>query len=458
MLDLLLAAADSATPIRLSTWSLAPLAAGLALAALLAVLGKVPVTYNVRNLQIRWRTTLVTALAFTLVIALLTVMLAFVNGMYKLTQGSGQPGNVMVLAQGSTDESFSNVPISAAGDIELLPSVERDEQDRPMASRETYVVVNQPVQVRQPGRPKRRFTQVRGVDDAAMSGRVHGLVLHEGGEWTTREGVRPTGSGQDAIQAVIGEGLARELGRDRTAEQLTSARSRQQLELGETFVLGGRTWIVVGIMRSTGSTFDSEVWAKRDLIAGMFRKETYSSLVLRTANAADALALKNYLNKEFTKAAVQAYLETEYFENLSRINWQFLIAIIVVTIIMACGGIFGVMNTMFAAVSQRSKDIGVLRILGFSRLHVQMSFLLESLVLAIAGGALGCFAGSFVHGTKAASVVGSGQGGGKFVVLEMLVSGDIIAVGLALSVAMGLFGGLIPSIRAMLVRPLESLR
>jgi putative ABC transport system permease protein len=434
------------------------LAGGIALALLLALLGRVPVRYNVRNLQVRWRTTVATALAFTLVIALLTVMLAFVNGMYKLTLGSGQPGNVIVLAEGSTDESFSNVPIADAGEIELLTGIQRDEQNRPVASRETYVVVNQPVQVRQPGRPKRRFTQVRGVEDAALSGLVHGMTLYEGGEWVSREGVRSIGPGQEAIQSVIGEGIARELGRDRKPEDLAKAKNQDRLEVGETFPLGGRTWIVVGIARSSGSTFDSEIWAKRDLVAGMFRKGTYSSLVLRTAGPAEAQKLKDYLNKEYGKASVTAYLETEYFANLSQINWQFLIAIIVVTSIMSFGGVFGVMNTMFAAVSQRSKDIGVLRILGFSRLHVQASFLLESLVLALAGGALGCALGCIVHGTKAASVVGSGQGGGKFVVLEMVVSGDIIAVGLALSLAMGLFGGLIPSIRAMLVRPLESLR
>jgi ABC-type antimicrobial peptide transport system permease subunit len=89
---------------------------------------------------------------------------------------------------------------------------------------------------------------------------------------------------------------------------------------------------------------------------------------------------------------------------------------------------------------------------------VQASFLLESLVLARVGGAAGCAAGSLAHGIKAASIVGGGQGGGKFVVLEMVVSGDIIAVGLALSLAMGLLGGFLPSIRATLVRPLESLR
>jgi len=363
-----------------------------------------------------------------------------------------------VLAEGSTDESFSNVLIADAGDIELQPGIARDEQNRPLVSRETYVVVNQPVQVRQPGRPKGRFTQVRGVEDAELSGHVHGLELYDGGQWITREGVRSIGPGQEAIQAVLGEGIARELGRDRKPETIAKAKNPERLEVGETFPLGGRVWVVVGVIRSSGSTFDSEVWAKRDLVAGMFRKPNYSSLVLRTDGPAEARKLKDYLNNDYGKAAVQAYTETEYFANLSQTNKQFLISIIIVTAIMSLGGIFGVMNTMFAAVSQRSKDIGVLRILGFSRLHVQASFLLESLVLALAGGATGCAVGTLVHGTKAASVVGSGQGGGKFVVLEMLVSSDIIVVGLALSLAMGLLGGFIPSIRATLVRPLEALR
>src|SRR3954471_24733120 len=212
---MIIAAASDATPFRLSSWSLMPLALGVVLVLLLPLLGKVPLRYNIRNLQVRWLTPLLTGLAFFAVIALLTVMLSFVNGMYKLTLGSGQPGNVMVLAEGSTDESFSNVQIADAGDIELQPGIARDEAGRPMASRETYVVVNQPVQVRHPGRPKGRFTQVRGVEDAELSGLVHGLMLYDGGQWISREGVRSIGPGQEAIQAVLGEGIARELGRDR---------------------------------------------------------------------------------------------------------------------------------------------------------------------------------------------------------------------------------------------------
>ncbi len=441
-----------------SLWSLTPLAAGLVLIGLLMLLGKVPVRYNLRNLQVRWPTTALTALAFVLVIALMTVMLAFVNGMYKLTQGSGRPDNVIVLSEGSTDESFSNLGFSDVGDIELQPGVARDEANRPLCSRETYVVVNQPVRVRQPGRPKGRFTQVRGLDDAALSGIVHGLTLVEGGRWIGREGVLSVGEGQEAIQAVLGEGIARELGRDRPAEELAAAKHPERLDVGETFPLGGRTWVVVGIIKSSGSTFDSEIWAKRDIIGKMFGKASYSSLVLKANDPAAAQQFEDFLNKSYEKASVQAYLETEYFASLSETNKQFLYSIIVVTAIMSLGGIFGVMNTMFAAVSQRTKDIGVLRILGFSRLHVQASFLLESLVIALVGGTLGLALGSFCHGWQAASVVGSGQGGGKFVVLEMLVSGDIVAVSLGLSLVMGLVGGILPSIGAMLVRPLESLR
>jgi len=453
----LLAAAASGE--RIAAWSLLPLGVGLLLIAMLALLGRVPLRYNLRNLQVRWLSSLLTVVAFTVVIALLTVMLAFVNGMYKLTKGSGQPGNVMVLSEGSTDEAFSNLGFSDTGDIELLPGIIRDEQNRPLVSRETYVVVNQPVRIRQPGRPRGRFTQVRGVDDAALSGAVHALELQPGGEWISQEGVRATGEGQSYIQAVIGEGIARELGRDRPPEELAQAKNPERLDVGETFPLGGRTWIVVGVIRYSGATFDSEVWAKRDIVGKQFGKPSYTSLVLRTAGAAEALQLEQFLNKEYTKAAVQAYRETEYFAALAETTKQFLVSIIFVTLIMSIGGVCGVMNTMFAAVAQRSKDIGVLRILGYSRLDVQASFLLEALVLALAGGVAGCALGFQAHGWQAASVISRNEpGSSKFVVLEMIVSGDIIAAGLATALIIGLIGGVLPSIWAMLTRPLESLR
>jgi ABC-type antimicrobial peptide transport system permease subunit len=125
---------------------------------------------------------------------------------------------------------------------------------------------------------------------------------------------------------------------------------------------------------------------------------------------------------------------------------------------MSVGGVFGVMNTMFAAVSQRIADLGVLRLLGFARWQILVSLLVESLVIAIVGGALGGAIGWMADGWTATSVVSSGQGGGKFVVLRLIVDADTLAKGMLVSVAMGFLGGLLPALSAMRLKPLESLR
>ncbi len=127
------------------------IAAGLVLALLLV--GKVPLRYNLRNLTVRWKTTLMTALAFTMVIALMTVMLAFVNGMYLLTENSGNPGNVVILSEGATDEALSNLPAIDLSDLENQPGILR-ENGRPLASRETYMIVNLPLPGARPGGPR----------------------------------------------------------------------------------------------------------------------------------------------------------------------------------------------------------------------------------------------------------------------------------------------------------------
>ncbi|MFN0019088.1 MAG: ABC transporter permease [Pirellulaceae bacterium] len=438
--------------------NLIPLLVGLALVVLLAIIGRVPLRYNLRNLTVRWLTTLMTGLAFTLVIALMTGMLAFVNGMFHLTEQSGQPGNVMLMSEGSTDEAFSNLGRADVGQIELQPGILRDEAtNQPFSSREAYISCNQLVENPAPGRPLRRIVQIRGVDDPEMSARVHNLTLASG-VWFSQEGVLAGAAGeQNLVQAVVGEGIARELGLDRTKETLAAAKNKQRLDVGDSFMLGEERMAIVGIIKATGSTFDSEIWAKRDRIGKSFGEENYSTLVVRTGGPTEALKLKEFFNDDYKLSALQAYTETEYFESLAATNRQFLGATIVITAILSIGGVFGVMNTMFAAVSQRSKDIGVLRILGFSRLEVLCTFLLESLTLALLGGTLGCLLGCLVHGLKATSVVSGGQSS-KTVVLELLVSGDTISLGLLVTLLMGLFGGLIPSLLAMRLRPLESLR
>ncbi len=415
-------------------------------------IGRVPLKYNFRNLFVRWRITLLTALAFTLVVGLMTVMLAFVNGMYELTKGSGHPGNVVVLSDGALDELFSNLGYNDVSDVERQPGVLRTEDGKPLCSKEVYFVVNQPIPGAEASQRKRRFISVRGLDDPVIAGKVHNLRLKPGGEWFSEAGVQtvPTEYGDKAvIQVVLGGGLGRELGKDQ---------GKESLAVGDTFDIGPRTCVVVGLLDSAGSTFDSEIWAKKQLVGPMFGKENYSTLVLRTANAEEAKRLKDDLTTNFKKAALQAQVETEYYEKLNGTNAQFLVVIVFVTVIMAVGGTFGVMNTMFAAVNSRIKDISVLRILGFSGPQILTSFFLEAVLIAALGGAIGLGLGSLSHGFTATSIVGSGQGGGKSVVLKLTVDGRILAGGFAFSLAMGAVGGLLPALTAMRVRPLESLR
>jgi putative ABC transport system permease protein len=455
----------------ISPWIWIPVAAMLAMTAALALLGKVPPTYVLGNLAVRWRTTLMTGVAFALVICLLTFMLAFVNGMYALTKASGRPDNLIILSEGATDEGFSNLGYGDVSDIESQPGIVRI-NDSPLVSRETYLVAAMPIAEPGPGRPNKRFLQLRGIDDPAKASAVHGLSLYDGGKWFSDAGVRATGdtSERAQVEVVIGEGIARQIWQDQQPAAdvgwlaslkrwwSSDPQAKTRLDVGDSFAFNERVWLVTGVMKSSGSTFDSEVWAKNSLLGPMFGKETYTTLIARAESAAGAKELEDYFDNKYTKSAVATQVETDYFASLSETNVQFLVAIGVVTFFMAIGGLFGVMNTMYATISQRIKDIGVLRLLGFKRRHILATFLLESVLIGVAGGVLGCLIGSLCDGWTANSIVSGGPGGGKFVVLKLTVDAQIIAVGMGLTLLMGLLGGLLPSLRAMRMTALETLR
>jgi putative ABC transport system permease protein len=477
----------------------ATLVAALAILALVSS-GKIPLRYNVRNLAVRWKTTLVTALAFTLIVGVLTWMLAFVNGMRQITENSGHPDNVVVLSEGATDEAFSNLGFSDTSDLgTLLDEANRarlltDDQGRPLVAREKYMVVAQPLgRPQADGKPRRSFLQVRGVEDWDVAAAVHRLEFLEGEAWgsgvrvlpgSERKAARevatqaaslagqlslagqmlPADAGrlalltrvrlpdsETAVEGVLGEGVAREIGR---------AYGKDRLHVGDVFELGPRKWVVVGIMKSAGSTFGSEVWADSSLVGDMFGKKVFTSLVVRTKGPAEAEEVAKALGDRdiLRGAAFAAQTEPKYFANLGATNRQFLGATILVAAIIAVGGIFGVMNTMFAAVSQRTKDIGVLRILGFARWQILVSFFLEAIGIALVGGLVGLALGSLAHGMTATSIASSGQGGGKSIILTLTVDANTVLVAVLFSLIMGTVGGLFPSLSAMRLRPLESLR
>jgi putative ABC transport system permease protein len=442
------------------TWLVIPVVVTLALFFLLLIFGKVPLSYNIRNLTVRWRTTLLTALAFTLVIALMTVMLAFVNGLYELTKNSAVAANIVILSDGALDESMSNMgTASGSSPIYFMNQAQRDllavdEQGNPLVSLEAYIVVAQPIIIDGKPNGRRRFLQLRGVSDTAMTARIHNLEMQPGSKWLSEAGVQPmerTENGEptseQAIQAVIGEGIAREMGKDKY---------HRPLQIGDYFEARDRKWVVTGILKSAGSTFDSEVWAKMQIV-GPFGKDQWTTCIARVKDQEFAADMARDLTATVKEVQVQAQPEVEYYKKLNTTNLQFLYATVFVTIVIGIGGVFGVMNTMFAAIAQRSKDIGVMRILGFARRQILISFFLESLFIALVGGVLGCSVGYLANGLTASSIV-SGGGGGKSVVLKLVVDANILTGGILFALFMGAVGGLIPALTAMRLRPLESLR
>jgi hypothetical protein len=433
----------------------APLAVAAVVIGALLVAGKIPLRYNLRNLRVCWKTTALTALAFTVVIALLIFMHAFASGITRLSQRSGQPANVICLSDGASDEMYSSLPLSETSDLARQEGVVRSSDGRPLCSREVFIATNQSMPGPAGERSRYRVLQIRGVEEPNISAEVHGLKLVEG-TWFSGAGVRaadaPTAGAAPyaQIEAVLGEGLAREIGRDQGKESLVP---------GDVLTIGPREWLIVGLVRGAETTFGSEVWAKRQKVGEVFNKQdAYTSIVLRAASPAAARELAERLSRDFKKAAVSAQTEPAYFARMGDANQQLLGSIYFVAVIMALGGVFGVMNTMFAAIRQRATDISVLRLLGFARWQVLVSFLLESLLIAALGGVVGCGLGYLVNGVPTTSVVETSGGAIKRVSFPMIVDNSTMAAAVLFTLSMGLLGGLLPALSAMRLKPLESLR
>jgi ABC-type lipoprotein release transport system permease subunit len=320
--------------------------------------------------------------------------------------------------------------------------VSREPDGSVWVSMEVYGNVTQELPPTTPGgRPSFRFLQIRGVEDPNIAGKVHGLQLKPGGQWFDRSG----------MQCVMGDGIARLLG----------------MKIGDTFTpRPGLPPVLqlVGIMESGGSPFDSEIWAKREDVGKYFGKDNeerkqsmYTTIVLRLPSYEIASQACTYY-RDLPDIKVNAMPEKEYYQKMTENTKTFQVSAIVIAIIMAVGGMFGLMNTMFAAVAQRVKDIGVLRIIGYSKMQILLSFLMESLLIAFLGGLLGVLIGLGVNGIEQKGQLSSGQGGGKTVVFKMVVDREVIRVACIFTVMMGLLGGIVPSVSAMRIKPLDAVR
>jgi len=317
-------------------------------------------------------------------------------------------------------------------------------------------VMNQPVPQKEGEAPRRRFLQLRAFQDVRIGAAVHNIELEPGGQWfsaNSADAGAKAPDGRPYLQCTVGEGAAGTLGEDV---------GKKRLAVGDTFELADRYWKVTGLMKTRGTTYGSEVWTgvENPVVRETGKGDKFTTLVLRMEDDSDdsAKAMAYYLNEVYEQAKLKAFAEPDYYKELTKTNEQFLTAIVLVALIMAVGGVFGVMNTMFASIAARIKEVGVLRILGFKRWQILISFMIESLAIGLAGGLVGCAIGAMANGFEAASTLSGGNGGGKSVTLTMIVDTQIIAAGLLFTLVMGRLGGLVPALSAMRMEILESLR
>jgi putative ABC transport system permease protein len=392
----------------------------------------VPLRYNLRNLRVRWVSTLMTVLGTGLIVGSSCGVFSLVEGLEHSLKISGDPLDLIVLRKGSSSETISGIEADKSDKIVNLPGIARDDSGKLLAAGELVYI---PVVERKNG--GRTNLIIRGIIPASNpAAKSPSMTLRPGFKIVEGRDLQP-GKGE----AIVSLGISRRF---------------KGAGLGETLQIGTKeSYRVVGLFTANGSAAESEVWVDLQDLRQNTRREGYvSSVQVRATDAKARDSLKRTLQED-PQFMLAATPEAEYFAAQSQTALFYKVAGSVIAVFLSIGAMFASANTMFAAVSARTREIGTMRALGFSRFSILISFLGESVLLCALGGILGVLATlplSFLtFGTNNMSTFAEVSVNFRFGPL-------VIAVALAMTFAMGIFGGLFPAIRAVRMDVISSLR
>jgi putative ABC transport system permease protein len=381
-------------------------------------------SYNLRSMIVRKGTAAMTAGGIAMVVAVFVMTLAIAQGFRATLVASGSPQNAIVLRKGATAETVSAVLRSDVPIVEALPQVARGPDGRPLSSSELVVIIALPRQSdNQPAN-----VPARGVGPKAFEVRDK-LTFVEGRRFAP--GTREINVGKAAVGRFKG------------------------LTLGSDVKFGSAVWKVVGVFTAGDAAFESEVWGDVDLMMPAFQRNGYQSMTVKLADPSMFDSFKATVEGD-PRLYLQPQREQDYYAAQS----QAMTTVIrvfgtFVTLILAIGAMFGAMNTMYAAVAYRTREIGTLRALGFSRFRIVTAFLAESIALATVGGVLGCILALPVHGLSTGTTNFSSF---SEVAFKFKITPALLAGGLLFSAVMGAVGGLLPAIRAARIPVARALR
>jgi putative ABC transport system permease protein len=341
-------------------------------------------------------------------------LLAMSAGFASTLRAAGRTDTAIVLRGGSDAELNSGLDRDAMLLVKEAPGVRKGADGKPLASAEMIVIAEL---VRQGDRNNGANITVRGVEPNAFALRPQ-LKIVEGRAF--RPGVR---------ELIVGRGVTRQF---------------QGAELGKTVRMRGSDWTVVGIFES-GDAYESELWADVEVAQTTFNRRGYSSVLLGLETPAALRQVQDALRTD-PRLTVDVTDQQAYFSSQTK-QFRATIGYLAgfVTAIMALGAIFAALNTMYAAVAARGKEIATLRAIGFGGVPVVLSVLIESLVLALAGGVLGAVIAYVLFNNYSVSTLGQNF---TQVVFAFRVTPTLVGMGLVIALVIGLFGGLLPAIRA----------
>jgi len=383
----------------------------------------IPFKYNVRNLRVRWKTTLMTVLGTALLVASSCILFGLVEGLEHSLKVSGDPLDLIVLRQGATAETTGGFEGKKADELLTLGGILRD-GDGPVGAKE---LLNIAVAERASGTYNNLI--IRGVQPASRK-------------------LRPD------FKIVAGRDL--EPGKGECIVPRSVARLYKGAQIGGQLLFGEKEkYRVVGMFTAGGSQAESEVWADlKDVERNTGRDGSVSCVQLRASGPAEF----DQLRKEIEDGAqfrLAAHPETKYFESQSDTSTFFKAAGTLIAILLTFGAMFAAANTMFSAVKSRTREIGTMRALGFSRGDVLMSFLGESVLLSLLGGGLGLLATSPM---SLISIETMNSSTFASVNINFRFGPWVMAVAMLMTLVMGLFGGMLPALRAVRLEVISALR
>lgn len=383
----------------------------------------VPLKYNLRNLRVRWITSALTAAGIGLVTLIFIFNVAMGLGIERSLMGSGHPMNLIAVRTGATAESQSIVTKKQVEDVISLPGIEKDAKGEALVSAELIVIANL-----NKVDGKRANVALRGVGPKARDLRGN-IRLQPGGRWFN------PGLGE----LVVGVGAAGRF---------------QNLKVGDTPFIRGRAWKVVGEFSAEGQAFESEVWGDIDDLKAQFKRD-YSAILVRCSSAGEIERLARVI-KDTKEIALDAKPHTEYFKDQNQAAEMMKAMGGMMAFVLSIGAVFGAANTMYAAVAQRTREIATMRVLGFTRTEIWLSFIAESAFIGFVGGTAGAAVGFVaLNGMRAGTVNWVTFSDMAF---RLAVTPDLAAGAVFMAALVGVAGGFFPAWRASRVPIARALR